>query len=185
MSHTLDSSIKKGTRNALEQCVSLLNVLLAAQPDEIRPLALQLLDKYKRAAAEAPNDMVESVLASHKAMCEAKQMGTKEAFGHDPAVFYALGLAGECGELANGLIKVMRTGGTPEQKREAISQELCDVLIYAIILAYTNDIDPHTLVAEKASVVIDRARSGYYGGPLIRQTGSGYYNSPPIKQSED
>ena len=113
-----------------------------------------------------PDRMVEHVLEAHRSLCEYKNMEEKEAFGHDPAIFYSLALTGECGELQNALIHVIRRGGTKEEKQAAIKSEIADILIYAILLAYTNDIDPTQAVKDKSEIVVQRALNGYYGGPL-------------------
>lgn len=112
--------------------------------------------------------MTEVVLESHRELCAVKKMGEKAAFGHDPAVFYGLALAGEAGELANKLIRAIRSGGPGEleRKKEAIRSEIADVLIYGILLAYTNDIDPLEEVVAKTQIVVQRAIDGYYGGAL-------------------
>lgn len=114
----------------------------------------------------ANEDMATSVSESHKVLCTVKNMDENAAFGHDPAVFYSSALSGECGELLNNLIKVIRSGGSKEQKKEAIASELADVFIYAILLAKTNGIDCEQIVADKTKIVIERSLSGYYGGPL-------------------
>jgi len=110
--------------------------------------------------------LYETVIRSHKALCKAKNMGVKDAFGHDKAIFYGLALCGECGELANSLIKVLRLGGNFKEKKIAVASELADVIIYALVLAYVMDINIHQLVKEKCDVVIQRAEDGYYGEPF-------------------
>jgi NTP pyrophosphatase (non-canonical NTP hydrolase) len=133
----------------------------------IEPLKLSIKrDTLKKELEEVDADIFESVLSSHKKLCDIKNMGEKHAFGHDPAVFYGLALSGECGELANNIIKVIRVGGSKQDKKEAIEKELPDVVIYSILLGYTSDIDIQKIVAEKSKIVVERAISGYYGGPL-------------------
>lgn len=114
--------------------------------------------------------MVDSVLTSHQSLCKIKEMGEKDAFGHDPAIFYSLALSGEVGELSNKLVKVIRKWGSFEEKKEAIESEIADVFIYAILLAFTSDIDPHLAVSQKCYIVEQRAREGYYGGALSEST---------------
>lgn len=147
---------------------------IRARIDELKKTAGMTTDqvesrmlKLERQLEEAFEDLSTTVLKSHQALCEVKRMGEKEAYGHDPALYYALGLCGEAGELANNIVKAMRFGpGMRKRFVEAIRNELPDVMIYAYILAHTHDIDLPSLVSQKASVVVQRAKSGYYGGPL-------------------
>lgn len=115
---------------------------------------------------ELRDSLQDSVMESHSILCEIKGMGVNDAFGNDPAIFYGLALAGECGELANNLIKAMRVGGTKEAKYQAICSEIADVYIYTILLAQTNEIDLEQTVRDKVKIIIERARSGYYGGRI-------------------
>ena len=115
----------------------------------------------------ADEDISVSIIESHRALCAVKNMGEKEAYGHDPALYYSLGICGEGGELANNIVKAMRFGpGAREKFIPAIESELPDVVIYSYILAYTHDINLTKLVSEKAKVVVERALNGYYGGPI-------------------
>ena len=114
----------------------------------------------------ANEDIVSAVISSHHVMCSVKNMSPNEAFGNDPFVYYGLGLVGESGELAGALLRIIRNSGTHEDKRIAIEEELADCIIYAIVLAYSTGIDIVKVLNEKVQVVIDRAQSGYYGGPL-------------------
>lgn len=138
---------------------------------------------YFEGSAESRRDFIESfmrvnrpknikdvILSSHEAVCASKEMGENEAFGHHPAVYYSLAMCGECGELANNVVKAMRDGPEKMEKmKEAISSELQDVIIYAYILAETNGINIDEIVKEKVDVVISRAKNGYYGKPLERK----------------
>lgn len=117
-----------------------------------------------------PESLRDVILSSHDAVCASKEMSEKEAFGHHPAVYYSLAMCGECGELANNIVKAMRDGPEKMEKmKEAISSELQDVIIYAYILAETNGINIDEIVKEKVDVVIQRAKNGYYGKPLERK----------------
>jgi len=122
-------------------------------------------DHYVRALETAPDTVADNILRSHKAICEAKQMGEKEAYGNNPAIYYALGICGEAGELANDVVKALRNGSTADLV-PAIRNELADVVIYSYILAHVLDIDLTQLVNEKVEIVIQRAQSGYYGKKL-------------------
>lgn len=114
----------------------------------------------------ANDDMMSAVISSHHVMCAVKGMDPGEAFGNDPFVYYGLGLVGEAGELTGALLRVIRSGGSHEEKREAVEEELADCFIYSVILAYSTGIDLVRVVNEKARKVEARARAGYYGGPL-------------------
>lgn len=115
----------------------------------------------------ADEDMSVAILQSHRALCATKKMGEKEAYGHDPALYYAMGTVGEAGELANKIVKAMRHGPDAHSLFiPAIESELPDVIIYAFILAHTHNINLPRLVNAKAGVVVQRALDGYYGGPL-------------------
>lgn len=115
------------------------------------------------------DEIMDFILDSHKTICKIKQMGEKEAYGHDPAVYYTLGVAGEAGEMANEIVKALRDGYDPERVKNAVKKELPDVIIYSYILAYVLDLDLTDLVKGKVEIVTQRAKDGYYGGPLIRR----------------
>lgn len=115
------------------------------------------------------DEIMDFILDSHKTICEIKQMDEKEAYGHDPAVYYTLGVAGEAGEMANEIVKALRDGYNEERVKNAVKKELPDVIIYSYILAYVLDLDLTDLVKDKVQIVTQRAKDGYYGGPLIRR----------------
>jgi len=128
---------------------------------------LRRLAELERMSESAEEDMSVSIINSHKALCKAKNMGENEAYGHDPALYYALGICAEAGELANNIVKAMRWGSNARERYiPAIVSELPDVIIYSHILAYTHDIDLPKLVSEKSAIVVERAASGYYGGVI-------------------
>lgn len=114
----------------------------------------------------AEEDLSSSIIRSHKAICEAKRMDEKAAYGNDPALYYTLGICGEAGEMANALVKAQRNGYDREKALEAVKSELPDVVIYSHVLAHVLDIDLSNLVNEKVEVVIRRAKEGYYGKAL-------------------
>lgn len=114
----------------------------------------------------AQEDLFQSVIRSHVAVCAAKRMGEKAAYGQDPAMYYTLAICGEAGEMGNKIVKALRNGTDPEAVRRAVISELPDVFIYGAVLAHVLDIDLTHEVNKKVSVVIQRAESGYYGGPL-------------------
>lgn len=134
--------------------------------DAIAELKLRRKELCKDLEA-AEEDISTSILDSHRALCKVKNMGEKEAYGHDPALYYALGVCGEAGEMANAIVKAMRYGPNARERYiPAIKSELPDVIIYAHVLAHTHDINLNQLVGEKANIVIKRAMDGYYGGKL-------------------
>jgi len=121
----------------------------------------------------AIDDIFSAIVESHKILCRIKQMSEKEAYGQDPAFYYGSAVSGEAGEMVNKMVKALRHGGDASQAlRAAVLSELPDVVIYAFVLAYVLDIDLTRLVTEKAHVVVERAMSGYYGGPLWRRPDS-------------
>jgi NTP pyrophosphatase (non-canonical NTP hydrolase) len=130
------------------------------------------LQELHRDLSSAEEDLSSSIIRSHKAICKAKQMDEKAAYGNDPAVYYTLGICGEAGEMANAIVKAQRNGADQAKVLEAIKGELPDVVIYSYVLAYVLDIDLSKLVNEKVEVVIDRANKGYYGRPLSHPSGS-------------
>jgi NTP pyrophosphatase (non-canonical NTP hydrolase) len=70
-------------------------------------------------------------------------------------VFYALGLAGEAGEVANAVKKVHRDGPTPERIGD-VAAELADVFTYLMLLADELDVDLITEFDQK--VEFNKAR---------------------------
>lgn len=154
------------TKNVHEECLKMLNELEHTPASEIYQKISAIKQEQEDKANSSSPDIFDSVLTAHKILCDVKQMDEMAAFGHNPAVFYGLALSGECGELANKLIKVIRIHGSKEQEKEAVESELQDVIFYAVLLAYTLQIDLPKLVNEKAKIVAQRARDGYYGGIL-------------------
>lgn len=124
------------------------------------------LKELQALAEGAPEDMAASVVRSHIAVCKAKRMSRKAAYGQDPAVYYGLAIAGESGEMGNKIVKALRNGNDPRACKKAVVSELPDVFIYGFVLANVLGIDIVDLVNKKVDVVIKRAETGYYGGPL-------------------
>lgn len=118
------------------------------------------------ALESADEDLSASIVRSHKAICEAKRMGEKDAYGNDPAMYYTLGICGEAGEMANAIVKARRNGEDQARVLEAVKSELPDVIVYSHVLAHVLDINLSRLVNDKVEIVIKRARDGYYGKPL-------------------
>jgi NTP pyrophosphatase (non-canonical NTP hydrolase) len=129
--------------------------------------AIEARQKELHATLEtAEEDLSASIIRSHKAICEVKRMGEKDAYGNDPAMYYTLGICGEAGEMANAIVKARRNGEDQAKVLEAVKSELPDVIVYSYVLAHVLDIDLSKLVNDKVEVVIKRARDGYYGEPL-------------------
>ena len=156
---------------------------IQARIDELKAV-LELTDKDTAARAHimsrlgelrdeighAEEDNLRSVIRSHAAICKAKNMDEKDAYGQDPALYYSLAICGEAGEMGNKIVKGLRNGNDPGASVRAIESELPDVFIYGFVLAYVLGIDIVKLVNEKVDVVIERALNGYYGGELPEKT---------------
>jgi NTP pyrophosphatase (non-canonical NTP hydrolase) len=123
------------------------------------------IEHYEQLLLRSSESIAANIIRSHQAVCEAKSMSEKEAYGNNPAIYYALGICGEAGELANNIVKALRNGSQADLL-PAVRGELADVIIYSYILAHVMDIDLTELVNEKVEIVIDRAKSGYYGNKL-------------------
>jgi NTP pyrophosphatase (non-canonical NTP hydrolase) len=78
----------------------------------------------------------------------------------------ALGLAGEAGEVAEHAKKAIRDdGGTvSEQRREALSKELGDVLWYVAQLASELDLDLEEIAQGNLDKLLSRQRRGVLSG---------------------
>jgi len=130
------------------------------------------LSDVKKKFNDLPSSIEQSVIQSHMAICKAKNMKPNDAYGWDPSIYYSSAIAGEAGEMVNGIIKEMRKEGrnSPTIKDrliDAVKDELPDVIIYSYILAYILGIDLESIVQDKVKIVINRAEDGYYGGKLI------------------
>lgn len=137
-------------------------------------------DALRQSLNEAGEDIFESVLRSHKILCEVKQMDEKAAYGQNPALYYAAGVAAEAGEMLNDIVKACRNGYDPEAAKAAVASELPDVIIYSAILSHVLDLDLTKLVNKKVEIVIQRAMDGYYGGPI-----PGLSNKPSTSELND
>jgi len=127
------------------------------------------VSQLEKEREKAIDDIFSAIVESHKVLCQIKQMGEREAYGQNPAFYYGSAVAGEAGEMVNKMVKAFRHGGdATEALRAAVLSELPDVVVYAFVLAYVLDMDLTKMVTEKAHVVVERARTGYYGGPLFR-----------------
>jgi NTP pyrophosphatase (non-canonical NTP hydrolase) len=139
--------------------------ILQRPDDSIREALAGLIDE----ADEHPS-MMDSVIRSHVAVCSAKGMHEKAAYGQDPALYYSAAVSAEAGECLNKIIKGLRNGNNPEVSKAAVISELPDIFIYGFVLAHVLDLDIVKLVNEKVDVVIQRALDGYYGGKLPEKT---------------
>src|SRR5687767_7304248 len=87
--------------------------------------------------------------------------------------FLALSLMGEAGEVADVVKKLWRTeprmgtrdgfAVTPADAREALAEELADVVILAVVLANHIGVDIEVEAERKLSVIEERLAAGYYG----------------------
>ncbi len=143
---------------------------LTRSGDPLRPHILCRVGELNDELGHAEEDNLRSVIRSHVAICRAKNMDEKDAYGQDPALYYSLAICGEAGEMGNKIVKGLRNGNDPGASVRAIESELPDVFIYGFVLAYVLDIDIVKLVNEKVDVVIQRALDGYYGGELPGKT---------------
>jgi NTP pyrophosphatase (non-canonical NTP hydrolase) len=80
--------------------------------------------------------------------------------------YAALGLAGEAGEVANKIKKLMRDRGEtlPDDARAAIADELGDVLWYAAMLAHELKVPLEDVATSNLATLRDRAARGAIGG---------------------
>jgi NTP pyrophosphatase (non-canonical NTP hydrolase) len=80
--------------------------------------------------------------------------------------YAALGLAGEAGEVANKIKKLMRDHGEtlPDDARAAIADELGDVLWYAAMLAHELKVPLEDVATSNLATLRDRAARGAIGG---------------------
>jgi len=156
------------TKNVIQSAIAELNQVLSLPGlDEASRLSIQARkNELEAELASALDDIHKNILRSHQAICEAKKMGEKEAYGHNPTMYYILGISAECGEMANAVVRAVRNGWDEDKAVAAVRSELADVIIYSYILAHVNDIDLTELVNEKVEIVINRAKSGYYGNKL-------------------
>lgn len=81
---------------------------------------------------------------------------------HDKAVvLYSLGIAGEAGEVADYMKKVLGHGKTFDRK--TLVEELGDVMWYVSQLAYTHDIPMSEILAANTSKNRERYPFGFNG----------------------
>lgn len=89
---------------------------------------------------------------------------------HARVLYPALKLAGEAGEVAEKLGKLMRDAGwTPgaplaDDQRDALVKELGDVLWYVAVLARDLGVPLEDVAAANLAKLADRARRGVLGG---------------------
>ncbi len=158
---------KSEIRARIDELQKLREEFWSSKTAEVVESTIEQRIKDLRVSLEsAEEDLSSSIIRSHKAICQVKQMDEKAAYGNDPAMYYTLGICGEAGEMANAIVKSQRNGADKEKILAAVMSELPDVVIYAYVLAYVLDIDLSKLVNEKVEVVIRRANDGYYGKPM-------------------
>lgn len=124
---------------------------------------IKQLEEELEIASDYCDELNKLILTSHDVICEVKSMESKAAYGQDPIMYYSLAINGEAGEMANKIVKGHRNGYNEQKAREAVISELPDIIIYSFILAFVIDIKLFDLVKKKVKIVIERAKSGYYG----------------------
>ena len=88
-------------------------------------------------------------------------------YSHTHAILYpALGMAGEAGEVANKVKKIIRDGVNkqPDDWREQIAAEIGDVLWYCAALARDINIPLATIAAQNRDKLRARKEKGTLGG---------------------
>mgnify|MGYP000536522891 CR=1 FL=1 len=97
-----------------------------------------------------------------------QRMAAKTAIYPDEhrILYPALGLAGEAGEVANKVKKLIRDGpdGRPEDWREQISSEIGDVLWYCAALATDLNLTLGMIASLNEKKLSARKRAGTLGG---------------------
>jgi NTP pyrophosphatase (non-canonical NTP hydrolase) len=157
----------KQTKKEIRARIEELQSLLSSIPDQtVKQILGARIKVLQNELSAAPEDFIDSVLESHRAICRAKNMGAKEAYGQEPIMYYSLAICGEAGEMANKIVKGLRDGYNNQKSYQAVMSELPDILIYSIVLAHVMDIDIGELINNKVEIVIQRAVNGYYGGKI-------------------
>ncbi len=84
----------------------------------------------------------------------------------NPLWYPALGLAGEAGEVADKVKKIMRdrNGAATDEDREAIVKELGDVLWYMAMLALELNVDLNRVAEENIEKIMSRKERGVIHG---------------------
>lgn len=75
---------------------------------------------------------------------------------HDAMVHFALGIAGEVGELVNIIKKINRRSTTLADNRDELELEMADIQIYLCDLAETAGVDLERAVERKRAILIER-----------------------------
>lgn len=87
-------------------------------------------------------------------------------YGMPSVVYYALGLAGEAGEVAEKVKKLFRDsrGGLTSERKMAIVKELGDCLWYLSAVAESIDVNLVDVAIENRRKLLDRIDRGVGGG---------------------
>ena len=97
-----------------------------------------------------------------------QRMAAKTAIYPDEhrIMYPALGLAGEAGEVANKVKKLIRDGpeGRPDDWREQISSEIGDVFWFCASLATDLNLTLGMIAAQNEKKLSDRQKAGTLGG---------------------
>jgi NTP pyrophosphatase (non-canonical NTP hydrolase) len=95
----------------------------------------------------------------------SRRTATYPRAGED-MTYPALGLCGEAGEVAEKVKKTLRDDGgvLTDERREALSRELGDVLWYLSQLATEADLDLETIAEENLDKLLSRQERGVLRG---------------------
>lgn len=97
---------------------------------------------------------------------EYQKQASKTAIYKDKIVYATLGLAGEAGEVANKVKKILRdnSGELQENVRQDLISELGDVLWYIAALATDLNIDLSEVAIKNIEKLNNRKNRGVIGG---------------------
>lgn len=108
-------------------------------------------EELHQKAAITLKDLQRQSIRDSRAWFPEVHSSTSEAVVH-----FALGIAGEVGELVNFIKKVNRGSTTFEAVHDQVRFEMADVLIYLCDMAEELGIDLEQAVADKREILIDR-----------------------------
>lgn len=106
---------------------------------------------------------VESFLQSYEAFCESSDLYRIQR-GVPPSMFYAVGLCEEAGEVAGKVKKFYRDNTDFDAFRDALMNEIGDVMWYATRLANYNGISLEEVLFANMKKLQSRMDRGKVGG---------------------
>jgi NTP pyrophosphatase (non-canonical NTP hydrolase) len=112
--------------------------------------------------ADAPSTIAQMELSEYQRLSRGTAAYPRDAW----LAYPALGLAGEAGEVAEHAKKAIRDDGAQvtDERREAISKELGDVLWYTAQLATELELDLDAVAAANLEKLLSRQRRGVLHG---------------------